>query len=33
MTCVQKTKKNTFDESIKFLEWLYLVILDDFRSF
>ena len=31
-TCIQKPKKNTFDKSIKFLHWLFLVVLDDFRS-
>ena len=32
-TCVRKSKTNTFDESIKFLYWLFLVVLDGFRSF
>ena len=32
-TCVRKFKTNTFDESIKFLYWLFLVVLDGFRSF
>ena len=32
-TCVRKRKTNTFDESIKFLYWLFLVVLDGFRSF
>ena len=31
-TCVRKFKTNTFDESIKFLYWLFLVVLDGFRS-
>ena len=31
-TCVRKFKTNTFDESIKFLNWLFLVVLDSFRS-
>ena len=31
--CIQKPKKNTFDKSIKFLHWLFLVILDGVRSF
>ena len=30
--CVRKSKTNTFDESIKFLYWLFLVVLDGFRS-
>ena len=32
-TCIQKPKTYTFDKSIKFLHWLFLVILDGFRSF
>ena len=32
-TCIQESKTNTFDKSIKFLHWLFLVILDGFRSF
>ena len=32
-TCVRKFKTNTFDESIKFLYWLFLVVLDGFSSF
>ena len=32
-TCVRKSKTNTFDESIKFLYWLYFVVIDGFRSF
>ena len=28
-----KSKANTFDQSIKFLYWLFLVILDGFRSY
>ena len=27
-TCISKPKINTFDESIKFLRWLFLVVLD-----
>ena len=30
---VRKPQKNTFDESIKFLYWLFLVVLDGFRLF
>ena len=33
LTCVLKCKTITFDESIKFLHWLFLVVLDGFRSF
>ena len=32
-TCIRKLKTNTFDKSIKFLYWLFLVVLDGFRSF
>ena len=32
-TCVRKSKVNSFDESYKFLYWLFLVVLDSFRSF
>ena len=31
-TCIQKHKINTFGKSIKFLHWLFLVVLDGFRS-
>ena len=31
-TCDQKPKTNTFDESIKLLHWLFLVVLNGFRS-
>ena len=31
--CIEKPKMNTFDESIKFLHWLFLVAVDGFRSF
>ena len=31
-TCFRKFKTNAFDESIKFLYWLFLVVLDGFRS-
>ena len=31
-TCVKKPRANTFDESIKFIHWLFLVILDGFMS-
>ena len=30
-TCIRKPKTNTFDKSIKFLHWLFLVVLDGFR--
>ena len=33
LTCIRKPKTNTFDNSIKFLHWLFLVVLDGFRSF
>ena len=32
-TCIRKPKTNTFDKSIKFLHWLFLVVLDGLRSF
>ena len=32
-TCIGKPKINTFDKSIKFLNWLFLVVLDGFKSF
>ena len=32
-TSIQKPKTNIFDKSIKFLHWLFLVVLDRFRSF
>ena len=32
-TCIRKPKTNIFDKSIKFLNWLFLVVLDGFRSF
>ena len=33
-TCIQKRKTdNTFDKLIKFLHWLFLVILNGFMSF
>ena len=32
-TCIRKPKTNTFDKSIKFLHWLFLVVLDGFRMF
>ena len=32
-TCIRKSKTNTFDKSIKFLHWLFLVVLGSFRSF
>ena len=32
-TCIRKPKTNTSDKSIKFLHWLFFVILDGFRSF
>ena len=32
-TCIRKPQTNTSDESIKSLEWLFLVVLDDFRLF
>ena len=32
-TCIGKPKTNTFDKSIKFLHWLFLVVSDGFRSF
>ena len=32
-TCIRKLKTNTFDKSIKFLQWLFLVVLNGFRSF
>ena len=32
-TCIGKPKTNTFDKSHKFLHWLFLVVLDGFRSF
>ena len=32
-TCIRKSKTNFFDNSIKFLHWLYLVVIDGFRSF
>ena len=31
--CIRKPKTNTFGKSIKFLHWLFLVVLDSFRSF
>ena len=31
-TCIREPKTNTFDKSIKFLHWLFLVVLDGFRS-
>ena len=31
-TYIRKLKTNTFDKSIKFLHWLFLVVLDGFRS-
>ena len=31
-TCIRKPKTNTFDKSIKFLHWLFFVVLDGFRS-
>ena len=31
--CIRKPKTNTFDKSINFLNWLYLVVLDGFRLF
>ena len=30
-TCIRKPK--TFDKSVKFLNWFFLVVLDGFRSF
>ena len=35
VTCLvlRKPKTNTFDECIKFLHWLFLVVLDGFRLF
>ena len=32
-TYIEKPKPNNFDESIKFLDWLLLLILDNIRSF
>ena len=32
-TCIRKPKTNIFDKSIKFLHWLFLVVLNSFRSF
>ena len=32
-TCARKPEKNTFDESTKFLYWLFLVVSDIFRLF
>ena len=32
-TCIRKLNTNTFNKSIKFLHWLFLVVLDGFRSF
>ena len=32
-TCDRKSKTITFHESIKFFYWLFLVVLDGFRSF
>ena len=32
-TCIRKPKTKTFDNSIKYLHWLFLVVLDSFRSF
>ena len=32
-TCIRKPMTNTFDKSTKFLHWLFLVVLDAFRSF
>ena len=32
-TCIRKPMTNTFEKSIKFLHWLFLVVLDGFRSF
>ena len=31
-TCIRKPKTNAFDKSIKFLHWLFLAVLDGFRS-
>ena len=30
---IRKPKTNAFDESVKFLYWLFLVVLDGFGSF
>ena len=32
-TCIRKPTTNAFDKSIKFLRWLFLAVLDGFRSF
>ena len=32
-TCIRKPKTNTFDKSIKFVHWLFLIVLDGFRLF
>ena len=32
-TCIRKPKTNIFDKSIRFLHWLFLVVLDGFKSF
>ena len=32
-TCIRKPKNNTFDKSIKFLHWLFLVFSDGFWQF
>ena len=32
LTCIRKPKTNTFDKSITFLHWLFLIALDGFRS-
>ena len=32
-TCIWKPKTNTFDKSIKFLHWLFMVVLDGLWSF
>ena len=32
-TCIRKPTTNIFDKAIKFLHWLILVVLDEFRSF
>lgn len=33
LTCIWKPKTNTFDESNKFLNWWFLIVLDSFRLF
>ena len=32
-TCIRKSKRNTFDESVMFLYWSFLVVLPGFTSF